>query len=594
MKRLFLLTLFILYYSIIHCQNVGIGTTAPRVKLHVVKGNPSGNPYTGSTMAIQSETQAFLNLLSNTSQSGIMFGNSTKPLIASIVFNSDGGKDLSFNNGDVLALSINNQGNVGIRTIDPKAALHVADSNVLFKGPATVPNFTSYPPPASGSGTRFMWYPQKAAFRAGNVDGTQWDKDNIGSYSLASGFNTKASGYYSIAMGNSATASATSSTALGERTTASGDNSTATGVLTNASGGASTATGILTTASGDYTTAMGYSTIASGDASTSAGIFTTAKSFSETTVGAFNTDYTPLSSTDWNAADRLFVIGNGTTPVTKSDAVVVLKNGNIGIGTSLPHAQLQLATSLANRKIVLYEVADNDNQFQGFGMNFGVLRYQVNQTGDDHVFYAGTSATTSNELMRIKGNGNVGINNNTPTAKLHVSGSLLVDGTQPTHTAQGTYVEWNRDGGSGKTFILNQKGLGPGGIVFGDINTTNFMIEHLRLDYNGNATLAGSLSQNSDARLKKNIKPLTSSLQNLQQLNGYTYNWIDKARDNDLQVGVLAQEVQKVYPELVKTAADSTLSVNYSGLVPVLIEGMKEQQKQIDELKQLVKILINK
>ena len=57
------------------------------------------------------------------------------------------------------------------------------------------------------------------------------------------------------------------------------------------------------------------------------------------------------------------------------------------------------------------------------------------------------------------------------------------------------------------------------------------------------------------------------------------------------KIGLLAQEVQKAFPELVKQAGDAegTLSVNYQGMIPVLINAIKEQQKQIDELKALIK-----
>jgi len=90
-------------------------------------------------------------------------------------------------------------GNVGIGTITPKARLHVADSSVVFTGSATIFDFLPAPsvppPPISGGGTRMMWYPQRAAFRVGFVNGLNWDKDNIGLFSFASGYSTKASGY---------------------------------------------------------------------------------------------------------------------------------------------------------------------------------------------------------------------------------------------------------------------------------------------------------------------------------------------------------------------------------------------------------------
>ena len=66
--------------------------------------------------------------------------------------------------------------NVGIGTSTPIARLHVADSNVLFTGPVTIPGTTTYYPPASGAGSRMMWYPQKAAFRVGFVDGRNGTK----------------------------------------------------------------------------------------------------------------------------------------------------------------------------------------------------------------------------------------------------------------------------------------------------------------------------------------------------------------------------------------------------------------------------------
>jgi hypothetical protein len=140
-----------------------------------------------------------------------------------------------------------------------------ANSSTVSSDPGTVT------PPVSGSGTRLMWIPSKSAFRVGTVSGTQWDAANIGSWSFASGFKSKASGNYSTAIGNSTTASGSSSTAMGEATVASGSFSTTMGEETVASGLSSTAMGFFTTASGANSTAMGYATIASGTNSTAMG-----------------------------------------------------------------------------------------------------------------------------------------------------------------------------------------------------------------------------------------------------------------------------------------------------------------------------------
>jgi hypothetical protein len=111
--------------------------------------------------------------------------------------------------------------------------------------------------PKEGMGIRLMWYPRKAAFRVGEVSGTQWDDANIGEFSMAMGYNTNASGQYSTAMGQNTTASGNYSTAMGYHTTASGSYSTVMGYSTTASGIRSIAIGHQTIASGNYSTAMG-------------------------------------------------------------------------------------------------------------------------------------------------------------------------------------------------------------------------------------------------------------------------------------------------------------------------------------------------
>ena len=87
---------------------------------------------------------------------------------------------------------------------------------------------------------------------------------------------------------------------------------------------------------GERSFGMGYRTQASGDRSIAMGNATEAQSYAATAFGSYNTIVTPLSTNSWNENDRLFVIGNGSSFSKKSDAMVVLKNGNIGIGDSTP------------------------------------------------------------------------------------------------------------------------------------------------------------------------------------------------------------------------------------------------------------------
>ena len=108
----------------------------------------------------------------------------------------------------------------------------------------------------------------------------------------------------------------------------------------------------------------------------------------------------------------------------------------------------------------------------------------------------------------------------------------------------------------------------------GDINTSNGLAGNnpsnaFVVNYDGSATLSGELTINSDARLKSNIISLGSTLAKLLMIDGKSYTM--KSNESKSKIGLLAQDVQKAFPELVKTTNDSdkTLSVNYQGLIPV-------------------------
>ena len=102
-------------------------------------------------------------------------------------------------------------------------------------------------------------------------------------------------------------------------------------------------------------------------------------------------------------------------------------------------------------------------------------------------------------------------------------------------------------------------------------------------------TVSGDVVISSDARLKSNIVSLGSTLPKLLQIDGKSYEMKGKQK-----IGVLAQEIKEVFPELVSEDDNEMLAVNYQGLVPVLINALKEQQSEIDELKEMVQSLVSK
>jgi len=93
-------------------------------------------------------------------------------------------------------------------------------------------------------------------------------------------------------------------------------------------------------------------------------------------------------------------------------------------------------------------------------------------------------------------------------------------------------------------------------------------------------------SDTSDKRLKDNIKPIQNACEKINKIGGYEFDWNDKQKLYEgHDVGVIAQEIEEVLPEVVKTRENGYKAVDYKKIVPLLIEGIKDLQKQIDELK---------
>jgi len=213
------------------------------------------------------------------------------------------------------------------------------------------------------SGGNLIWKANKAAFRAGTVDGTQWDDANIGFLSIGIGYDALASKLGSVAMGDGPTASGASAVAMGYKTTASGDNSFAMGASSIASGTRAVAMGYQSTASGNLSIAMGDSSTAEGDSSVAIGVGAVAsgqKSFAigeNVTAGQSGVSNSYAIGRNVSATvSNSFVIGVGTgSPLVNniqnslmvgfnSTAPMLFVDGNhVGINTSSPSYTLDVA-----------------------------------------------------------------------------------------------------------------------------------------------------------------------------------------------------------------------------------------------------------
>ncbi len=437
------------------------------------------------------------------------------------------------NNATTPILTMLNGGNVGIGTENPTNFLHVTGDAARFDSviisnnaqagyvltSADASGAASWQPAAGGnswdltgnagtSGANFIGTTdgQNLAFRTNNF--TRMTINTAG----AVGINSIPTGTSYLTVGNATLAQAiqgtnsraTASSNTGIRGDASGSTAANYGLYGNAFGAGSTARGVYGSA-GTAATAIGVEGAVAGAGTTTAyGVRGLATSTGTDNYGI----YGQASGGTNNYAG--FFQGN------------MITTGNIGAGNSSPNAPLQFATANANRKIVLFEGVNDDHQFFGFGTNAASLRYQINQSFSSHIFYAGVNATTSVELMRIQGNGNVGIGTSTPTAgyRLDVTGGDAIingvtvgrGGGNNTNTALGENALSSNTGadniGIGRNALQNNLG-GLTNIAIGN--------NSLAANTSGSFNLAiGHNSQNGSASTGDNISLGNATLENNQ------------------------------------------------------------------------------
>ncbi len=187
------------------------------------------------------------------------------------------------------------------------------------------------------------------------------------------------------------------------------------------------------------------------------------------------------------------------------------------------------------------------------------------------VFQVGHGVDPNNRKSGITmlRNGNLGIGNNVlaPEYLLDVGGRMRI---RHNGTTSGIHFDNSQNAEHGFMGMKTDAQIG-----FYINNAWRFWVDNA-----GNGNLGGTLTQSSDRRLKRDFSPLSSSLGKLINLNGYHYYWKDKERDQSLQTGLIAQDVEALFPELVQTDDKGFKSLNYTGLIPHLIESVKELAKQ--------------
>lgn len=238
----------------------------------------------------------------------------------------------------------------------------------------------------------------------------------------------------------------------------------------------------------------------------------------------------------------------------------VTGEGKVGVGTISPGAGLEL------------------NNATGYGSAValtntgGGTEWRISSWTDGNLRFVKIPGSTFTAMAIEPINGWVGIGTN-PTANLHLRHDQFVP-----------------DGG----LRLEQELDGDEWLLY-----TSQSSNDLRLFFNGVAKgefddVTGNYTAVSDERLKKNIEPVESVLEKINSLQPRKFNMKEEVNTAEKHYGFIAQELEKVFPELVSVTPDDgdgiadLRTVSYTELIPILVKAIQEQQKQIEELQRAV------
>jgi len=284
------------------------------------------------------------------------------------------------------------------------------------------------------------------------------------------------------------------------------------------------------------------------------------------------------SDTAHGTAIKFDTTQNGTT--SRLERMRIDNTGNVGIGTTTPQARLDV-----NGGIRATELCDETG---------------ANCKDISSGWTASSQWTTSGTDLYYTG-GKVGIGTTTPAGILSLAGAsptLYINGTDTANQnlwfqSQGAAtfaVEAQSATGGAGSYLSNR--INNGAMYFRTTNSGGALNINMAVTGSGNVGIgtqspgyklevAGGMgatgyTTTSDARLKQDVEPIEGALEGVQCLTGVTYRWRDRDLPQTRQMGLIAQDVESCFPELVTTRDDGIKGVLYSQLVAPLIEAVKD------------------
>lgn len=335
---------------------------------------------------------------------------------------------------------------------------------------------------------------------------------------------------------------------------------------------------------------------------------------------------------------------DGITFYESGQNQAIIKNGSLGIGTNSPDNNLTVNGDANVTGVVGINETNPDAPLHitlaGTAIDDGIKMSSSQGTNEDWYFYMPSSENLTIrddgvDIFTFENNtGHIGIGTQSPDHTLHVEGGKAMIGTPNGTIAKLTVNSSNvgedifraRKNGASK-FLINDDGNIE---FFGDSMVYDMdPLDDLVIKYNGadpeiiaygnfptNGQIGSSSSPffriysdffyansssnyltYSDSRIKENVKTLQDPIAKIKMIRGVSYDLKESfftrngqprnANERFNQIGLIAQDVEKVFPQLVHTNKDSGLkTVGYMGLIPVLVEGMKQQQTEIENLQQ--------
>ncbi len=270
--------------------------------------------------------------------------------------------------------------------------------------------------------------------------------------------------------------------------------------------------------------------------------------------------------------------------VDNGNVMTLKDSGSVGIGTTTPNSIFNIKSS--NPDVILENTGTGTGQLRvGHFTNGAFIGTYADDDGNSDIIRFGTHS--GDEVMRIHNNKNIGIGTPNPGGRLHIvtgggSSSDIKLGTNQNTTSITALVSGSENHLALKSNDNTRQNLlitgDKIGINFVEGGTPSSPTEELHVL--GDILASGTVTQNSDITLKKDVEPLQDCLNKVTQLLGINFTY---KSNNEKSMGLVAQDVEKVFPELIR-GEEGNKSLNYMGLTGALIEAIKELSTKVAAL----------